>query len=91
MVRFEVLYGLEAAELDAQMARLEHGPLVDVALGDDAVARKRNHLGLGFLLRHAAAPPFPAFEDLNFGTMRPKNARATGLFVASMTRISTIA
>ena len=86
----EVLHGLEAAELDAQMPRFQHGQLVHIALGHDAVAGEGHHFGGRSALRHAASPPFPSSPRL-CGSMRAKRARVIGLLLTSMTRISTTA
>lgn len=87
----EILDGMQAAEIDAQVARLQHGALMKIAFGDDAVAGRRNHPGRGALLRlrHASSASF--FCPFLCGMMRCTRLRSVGLFVASMTRISTMA
>ena len=93
----EILNGLQAAEFDAQVARLQNGGAVVVALGNDALAGRGHHLGvqkplLVLGLRHSAAPPFCACAA---GPPRwislPNSERIIGLLVASMTSISTMA
>ena len=92
----EVVHGLQAAELDAQVPRLQHGRAVVVALGDDAVAGRGHHLGVQHALfrglGHSDAPPLWACDRLFPGWISRSNSeRMNGLFVASMTRISTMA
>ena len=96
--QIEVVHGLQAAELDAQVARLQHGRAVQVALGDDAVAGRGHHLGVQhalFLRRglgHSAAPPLCACAaGLPRCISRSNSERMNGLLVASITRISTMA
>ena len=87
----EVVHRREPAEVDAQVAALQDGPLVHVPLGDDVGAGDRHQLGLGIaaflLLAHLAAPPFFFFRR-NRVLMK---SWIVGLLVASMTRISTTA
>ena len=90
--QIEILDGMQTAEVDAQIPRLQHGALIPVTLRNDAVTRRGNHLGCGaFFLcfRHASSASFlfPRF----CGTIRCTMLRRVGLFVASMTRISTMA
>ena len=87
----EILDGMQAAEVNPQIPRLQHGALVEIALGDDAVARRRNHSGRGalFVFRHASSASF--FRPFPRGMIRSTMPRSVGLFVASMTRISTMA
>ena len=82
---------MQAAEVNPQIPRLQHGALVEIALGDDAVARRRNRSGRGalFVFRHASSASF--FRPFPRGMIRSTMPRSVGLFVASMTRISTMA
>ena len=54
----EVVHRLQAAEVDAQMAALQNGGLIDVPLGDDRMAGHRHHLTLFKFLSHSTAAPF---------------------------------
>ena len=93
----EVLHGLQAAELDAQVARFQHGALVHIPLGDDAVAGHGHHLRfriaayaagscrLALLSRVRSCRSAERIEALE------PHAAKTGLLVASITRISTTA
>ena len=88
----EILHGMQAAELNAQMAGLQDGRDMEIPLRNDAVAGRGNHLGGGlFLLRHALSASFKEFSRRAWGRMRPSAALNAGLLVASMTRISTMA
>ena len=85
----EVLHRRQAAEVDAQVAALQNGALIDVPLRDLIGTGYRDQLDR-FLLRptHCAAPPF--FSPLR-SRSRAKKPQMAGLLVASITRISTMA
>ena len=92
----EVLDGVQAAEVDAQIAGLQHGLGIQIALGDDAVARRGHHAGSAsrLLLGHALSPSFAeacALERRSLAASISMPLRSCGLLVASMTRISTMA
>ena len=91
----EIIHGLEAAELDAQVMGFQHRLLAHVPLRHDGVAGNRNHLGFGsvFLCRHGHAfcPPSTLPSLRNLATSRLAMLLRMGLLVASITRISTTA
>ena len=92
----EVLHGLQAAELHAQVAGFQHGALVHIPLRDDGMAGDGHHSGVGLpllLLGHAASPSFPGLVFLRRRSALTRWSRTlkNGLLVASMTRISTTA
>ena len=98
----EVVHRPQAAEVDAQVAALQDGGLVDVPLGDDGVAGDGDHFGgLAPLLRaaHLAASfrlslPFRGAASSSSPPRRNSRAKKlwrVGLLVASITRMSTMA
>ena len=86
----EIINRLQAAELDAQVARFKYGSCVKIALRNDTRAGDRNHFLL--LITHACAPPsLSSFLLWDFANRPSMNILMRSLLETSMTRISTMA
>ena len=94
--QIKVVHGAQTAEVDAKMDALEDRVRADVALRNDGIARNGDHFALHEAMLFAHFDSSSPADAVCLGflmplTSLPRKPLMVGLFVVSMTRISTIA